>query len=349
LTSKAPYKACTERDCFGHALADAVTLLRNLPRRRGAVSAAREQFLEWRQRHQGQRADWLIDQPPGSLDVDYDLLLEHPEGGTLALTWRPDEVAPWSVCYADHWAANFVVTVNGHSITIQQALRMLRMAFHRHPHTQMDLVTEALLMQIIDRDKALVSEGELQAASDRFRRAMGLNRAADMIGWLAEMNLAQAEFENLLETTVRIRKLRQRIVADRIDDHFTAKREAYDRVCFFEVSTTDKQLAERMAAEALETGMMRAMKTHLRKDSTIGLAGTLTTRFAGTLPQDLQMARIDLIVGPYQRDDQYCVSQIHARRSAVLDEETREAAGDAVFREWLAEQTAAATIQWHWS
>ena len=77
--------------------------------------------------------------------------------------------------------------------------------------------------------------------------------------------------------------------------------------------------------------MMRAMKTHLRKDSTIGLAGTLTTRFAGTLPQDLQMARIDLIVGPYQRDDQYCVSQIHARRSAVLDEETREAAGDAVF------------------
>jgi hypothetical protein len=35
--------------------------------------------------------------------------------------------------------------------------------------------------------------------------------------------------------------------------------------------------------------------------------------------------------------------------AAVLDEETREAVGDAVFKECLAEQMAAAMIQWHWS
>src|SRR5687767_453939 len=102
------------------ALAHAVSFLQELPRRREEVTDARARLEEFRQAHPGLRADLLVDQPPASPRADYDLLLGHPQGGTVALNWRADEGVPWAVDYADHWAANYVVTVNEKCVTVQE-------------------------------------------------------------------------------------------------------------------------------------------------------------------------------------------------------------------------------------
>ena len=83
---------------------------------------AYEKLKAYREAHSNLRADLLIDRPPCSHRMDYDLFLGLPDASTLALSWRPDAGIPWNVEYADHWSANFVVTVNGWHTTIQQAM-----------------------------------------------------------------------------------------------------------------------------------------------------------------------------------------------------------------------------------
>ena len=70
---------------FEAALRDARHLLHDLPRTRDAVVEARERVNRWRAGHPGVRAELVADQPPGSLFVDYDLLLDDPTGGTFGL------------------------------------------------------------------------------------------------------------------------------------------------------------------------------------------------------------------------------------------------------------------------
>src|SRR5262245_32273598 len=107
---------------FEAALSEGIAFLRDLPPGRGEVAASRSRLEAFRAAHPGLRVDLLVDQPPGSPRVDYDLLLGGPDGSTVALNWRPDRGLPWVVDYADHWAANFVVSVNRKDVTVQQAL-----------------------------------------------------------------------------------------------------------------------------------------------------------------------------------------------------------------------------------
>src|SRR4051812_25408887 len=118
---------------FDVALMHGILLLRGLPRRREEGAEARKGMDSFRTAPPGGRADLLVDKPPASRKVDYDLLLTHPDGGTVALTWRADEGIPWSVQYADHWAANYVVTVDADHVTVQEALLALKLAGRRHP------------------------------------------------------------------------------------------------------------------------------------------------------------------------------------------------------------------------
>src|SRR5262249_28545584 len=104
---------------FERSLADAVAFLRDLPRQREAVPGAPDGRSASLAPPPGLRAALLVDPPPASPRVDYDLLFGAPEGGTVSLNWRADGGVPWVVEYADHWAANHVVTVNDHPVTVQ--------------------------------------------------------------------------------------------------------------------------------------------------------------------------------------------------------------------------------------
>jgi hypothetical protein len=96
---------------FEDALRTAVDLVRDLSRDRKDTAASKARFADWRSAHPGVPARLSVDCRPGWPFVEFDVLLEHPDGGTVGLTWRPDDGSPWTVAYADHWASNFVVTV----------------------------------------------------------------------------------------------------------------------------------------------------------------------------------------------------------------------------------------------
>src|SRR6516225_8293515 len=60
---------------FERALADAVTLLRELPRHRHAERAARSRFEQFKAAHAGLLCRLLVHTKPGSENLDFDILL----------------------------------------------------------------------------------------------------------------------------------------------------------------------------------------------------------------------------------------------------------------------------------
>jgi len=117
----------------GPALAEALALLRELPRRRHGKRDARARFEQFKVAHPGLPCRLLIDERPGSDELDVDILLTIADAGTVALSWHADDGVPWTAHYADHWAANFVLTVDGLSTTIQSALLYLSARLQRRP------------------------------------------------------------------------------------------------------------------------------------------------------------------------------------------------------------------------
>jgi putative peptide maturation system protein len=337
------------RDDFGAVLQEAATLLRDLPRAYREVPEAQRRTAAWRERHPNLRADLLVDRQPGSIHVDYDVLLGDPSGGTLTLTWQGEDSLPWSVCDADHWAANFVLSVNGSDgVTVQQALLALRMSAAEHPDLLDELVHQKLLLQAIERDPPPVTAEELQEAADRFRRANGLHTAAETARWLEELGLPEDQFGGVLELTVQGRKMKQRVTAEHLEAYFEAHRDRYDQLRLLEVRVPAPELAERLAAEARGAGLLAATEAVLRDSSLPPVEGELVVRYAGTLPPPLRTASTGEIVGPHQEGRRYLVAQVYGRRAARLDNETREVVQEAVYQEWLARQRAAATVRWHW-
>ena len=140
---------------FRNLLADAASLLRELPRDRRETGAARATFQQFRDAHPGVRADLVIDRKPGAETVDYDILLGAPEGGTVVVSWQPDDGVPWTAQQADHWAANYVLTVNGRHTEIQSALLYLKSVLSKPVHNRKldpmeELINGALILEAIE-------------------------------------------------------------------------------------------------------------------------------------------------------------------------------------------------------
>lgn len=336
------------KSTFNKALTDAATLLRELPRGREEVKKARTQLEHFQAVHPGIRTDLLVDQPPASLRVDYDVLLGHPDGGTMALTWHADFGVPWGVQYAEHWAANYVVTVNNGHVTIQQALLFLKLEGRQYPVLMTQLVDQQLIVEAIEKDPSPVSAAELQAASDEFRIAIGLSSADETHRWLEEIGFSTARFQEFLHRKIQARKLKEQVTQGQVEPFFGAHQETFDLVRFFRVEVPTEALASRFVKAALQQSLIVVTLAQAAEMEGTSLEATLCSRCACELPAALATAGQGEVVGPVAEGAQYWVAEVLDRQPAQLDAQTYAAIQNKLFRQWLAEQRKKATVRWHW-
>ena len=318
------------------ALDSALGLRRDLPRERHAVARARSLVRAWNRAHAEAAATLVVDAPPGSVRVDYDLLLELRGVGTAALSWREDRGMPWSVCYADHWAANFVVTVDDDQrLTVQQALLLLRMAGETRPELATAMVDHLLFQQLAERDDTLaVDDLELQEAGDRFRRELGLLTAEATRAWMEEHRMTEEALAAMLELRVRIGKAKDRLVEQRLAGWLEQHRGELDRAQVIAVTIEDP--AARAAAR--EAGLAAALATLGPRDS-----ASITTRLVGELPAAVRSALPGEIVA-----DGDVLYQLRDRQRGELDAPALAHARRAICDAWAAERRAQVQVRWHW-
>lgn len=329
------------------ALADAVALLRELPRARARLPDARVRFERFRGEHPAVPAQLLIDRAPGAPEVDYDVLLEHPDGGTIAVCCRPDDGVPWFVEYADDLTASLALTVNRRRVTAPRAMLLLKLAGREHPDLLTELVDQQLIAEALEADPPEVSDEELQRASDAFRRRNGLLSADATHRWLRELNLSVADFEDLLTGVVQRRKHETRITDGRVRPYFESHREDFEIVQALRVRVPDQAIAARLVTAAREAGLYAATTTAQAADQDPRLEATLASWHARDLPGVLRAARPGTLVGPASDATGCWVAEVLRRAPARLDAATRAHIRARLLREWLDERRARAAVSWY--
>jgi putative peptide maturation system protein len=335
------------------ALVDAVRLLRNLPRKRAREMDALAQFAGFRADHPEVDADLFIDRQPGHPEIDFDVFLQVDAAGTIAVGWRPDRAMPWSVQYSEHWASNLVVSVNGRDLTVQEALQALRLNGETGSDLSTDLVNYCLVSSAIAEDPPLVSDSELQTASDGFRVARGLYDAETTNRWLAEAGLSMDTFEALVKARVQERKLMDRITADQVEAYFAAYAESLANVSVVRIHlpSTGTLGVFPLSETAVDDFVRRAFSGQLG-DSDPEIRIVMETGFVEDvlpmIPKDSIPPPVGTMVGPKLYSGEYWFAQVLRRAPSKLDQKTKRHVQAKIFALWLNAQRAKAQIRWHW-
>ncbi|MEU9890647.1 TIGR04500 family putative peptide maturation system protein [Sphaerisporangium sp. NPDC051011] len=341
---------------FAEALESGADLLLSLPRRRSGVAAARRAADEWAARHPRTRARLLVDQRPGTPVVDYDLLLDHPGGGTVALTAPPEDGVPWLIDHSTHWAAGYLVSVDDVHVSVPQALTMLRSLSRRDASPYEDIVDQCLLSAAASEDGAPLSAAELQATADEFRRGRDLRDRASTLAWMAEAGMSGEHFEAYIAGIARRRRFRRDKEAELAPGHLAAHPGDFARVKAVWVTGANKTIADTadelltsLAPGGLLTGPVS--DAPLSGPASFGEAVvTVATRWEKDLPEALRGTQPGQVVGPEKLSSGgFLTGAVLSRTPAAGDPETLDAAGRAAFAVWLGQRRAAATVEWHWS
>ncbi|MER5650967.1 TIGR04500 family putative peptide maturation system protein [Streptosporangium sp. NPDC002524] len=200
---------------FAVDLAAAVELLRGLPTAgAGAVNDAYRHVRNWSARRPWLRAQLVVDDPPGSTEVGYDLLLSHPDGGTVALSAEVDDGVPWLVDHSTHWAASQILSVDGAGLSVAAGLSAVRDLGTRDRQLHERLVDHRILLTELDDDHEPVTAAEIQRAADEFRRRRGLIGRAETLDWLAEVGMSGEAFRDHVRVQAFIARVRERFAGE---------------------------------------------------------------------------------------------------------------------------------------
>ncbi|MEU6551328.1 TIGR04500 family putative peptide maturation system protein [Streptomyces sp. NPDC046915] len=336
---------------FDATLAEAVALLRSLPRRRESLAGARRSAERWAadvRRRGGPAAVLVVDEPPGTPLVDYDLLIDHPDGGCVAVNSQPEDGLPWAVDHSTHWAAGQVLTIDGlHSVSIPAALYVLRAAGLRDRTLHDQLVDHALLLTAAFADPEPVTPAEIQATADDFRRRRGLHSRDALFAWLDSLGLTTAAFEQQMTNDALAARLRRRIAESQARDHLRTHARDFEHVHAVWAGARQSAPLARLA-EARDAEEFAALA---RAAAEAGAPLRVTT--GTSLPDGLPLPLRDLEAGtltprPVPYDGELLVGAVLTRRPAPHDDDTLAAAGRAAVAAWLAERRSRAQITWHW-
>ncbi|WP_344056685.1 TIGR04500 family putative peptide maturation system protein [Microbispora corallina] len=335
-------------DVFGGDLASAVRLLRTLPRRRQDVGQAERRVRAWSAERPALAAELVVDEPPGTGQVGYDLLLAHPEGGTVAISAQTEDGVPWLVDHSTHWAAGQVVSVDGIGLSVPAALYALRALGARDRTVHEQLADYRILLSEIDGDKEPVGDAELREAMDDFRRRRGLFSRERTLRWLEEVGLPEDAFAGFMETTARMNRVRARFAGEPARAYLRehADELAHARAAW--VTGRDRAVIEEIAGADTAAALLdRAGRALEERPGRLRL--TTAAGPASELPAPLRAAAPGRVVGPAESEDGLLAGVVLDRAAADPDDPAAlAAAADAAYTAWLAGRRAAAAITWHW-
>ncbi len=339
---------------FETTLGQAAELLAKLPKWAPHLDEAKELFAGLEQRFPAVQMELVSHQDAQELSVDFDLFLQWPTGGILALSFTPEDGLPWCAIQAEHWAANLVVTVNDQQITVQQALWL----FKQNPGSEdgdlmRRLVDSALIRQALEENPVSVSDEELQEAADLFRLANGLADAATTHAWMARRGLTDEAFEGLLRDNVESRRLVERVTESELEGYFERHRETLATVALVRAAAPDAESAERLADRArahhdLLVAAREAASAPGGEQLAVSLRTVRCDQLEPELTEPVLHAAPGDLIGPLTLSGGHEVLQVVTREPARFDAASREAVRERLFRRWLAEQRDSAKIVWHW-
>lgn len=349
-----PPVAATTSDAIAAAYLDALPWLQGVDGL--APSEAEARLPELRARHGGLQIDLVWEREPYADTVGYELLLHDADGTTVSVAHCPDRGLPWPLRGIQRHSEAHLVRVNGTMMRIEQAIQLLDFIW-RDVRLADTLVDAILLQQHYEAHDIGVSDEQLQAGMDEFRRRRGLHTAAQTQQWLRRHGITQGRLEFFVADRVRHDNLREAVVGPTIAEYFAAHRDEFERIVFADLTTGDRSSAIAIAerARAGTGGILDAARELLldpaRAPTSLGQE-LLQVRRRWELPEPLARALLvgpeDTVIGPIDVAGVFHVLSLSARQPATLDAPTREHVAQRMFAAWLAARRSEAVVEWYW-
>jgi putative peptide maturation system protein len=315
------------------------TDIQNLP-----AKEVKDRFKECMILHQSLQPRLVSHKKPAQLHPQYEAFLNTAEG-TLGIRWEPDLAMPWSVAYADHWASNLVLTVDGMEITIQSALIYLGSVLSNYPDLMTELVNHAIWSRVLENESIAIEELDIDAAIVSFRKQRGLFRAEATEQWLKENGLTYAALKDLITQQLKVEKLQKNLAADKIETYFEAHRHDFDSLTCLQVSNIS--LDEANTLVNVWKQVIGAEGESLLKWVPENANIMRTTKLAKFWPQGFNDIKTN-ITEPMKIGEGYVVGCVINRQPAVLNSEIRTQIQAQITQEWLTKQRKLSNIRWHW-
>ncbi len=102
-------------------------------------------------------------------------------------------------------------------------------------------IAAILIMEAADREGITVSVEELQTEADLLRETLGLHQASKTRKWLKSLGLYEEDFEVGVERRIITKKLKEKLIRDKVQPYFEAHQED------FEADELDEQTASEIS------------------------------------------------------------------------------------------------------
>lgn len=333
-------------------LSDALDYLEQLVTDAADPATAQRRLAALRTKHDGIRMRVVWQREEYDDSRHYDLLLMRPDCGTVSLSYCPDRALPWSLRGGQRISERLLLRVNGTPMEVDQAIACLDFLWDEARLTDR-LITACLVRQALEEDPVELSDGELQAAMDAFRRAHDLLTPAATEEWMARRCLSHTDLEELVEGEAAVARLRRRITDGHLQAFFDRERSDFDRTRITRLLFTDGACADHVV-RAVATGQdfyavaARAAAAGLLAEP----AALVEVRHRSELPDELGRAVFDArpgsVVGPLRSGAGHAVVLVLAVEPAVFDDATAELVRQRLFTDWLERRRGSAHVEWFW-
>lgn len=238
--------------------------------------------------------------------------------------------------------------VDGEAVSIADVVRLAK--FSGQLGFLQDAIDAALIRQAAEQEEIEVSVEELQQSADDFRLARDLHDAATTERWLAAHHLTYEDWELMLEGEIITRKLRDKLTAGLVEQHFAEQKLTFDSAAVSRIIAPDEDLARELRAQIVDDGAdFHALARQYSKDDATRPAGGYVglmrrAEMETAVEPAIFGASPGKVVGPFKTDAGWSLFKVEAIHRATLDEGTRESIKTRIFNEWLSERRRKASI-----
>lgn len=333
------------------ALTDTLDYLMIVSRAQLQPAEARAGLRDVQARHPGTSMELIWEQQAFDRSLHYDVLIRPAGGGsTVSLSYCADRGLPWPLRGVQRWSDRDLLRVNGTVLTVPDAMARLD-SIWADASVVHQVIDGCLLSAEVTREPERITDEELQAGMDAFRRTHRLCLARDTEAWLQRRGMTHRQLEDLVADQIIIARIRDRVTAGQVERYFERHREGFDtaQVAAIEYATEPEARRAHQHLGSGEVDFLRAAQARFQDDPVERpLFRTIRRRDAIDQQAAVFAAASGDVVGPARVGERYALYRVLAIVPACLDDHVRAVIQRALFDEWLADRRRTATIEWNW-
>ena len=272
----------------------------------------------------------------------YSVLLSK-DGWTYSFGAVPHGLLPWPLRGGVDPRAELLLSVDGVSITVAQAIGVLDFVWGTKSIAD-KLVDMALVARERDRYPREANREEVERAVRQLRDDRGLASDTAYLSWLDRRGISDEQLRRLVEGVLVDRQVERSIVGDRADEEIRERPEQYARarVAWLPIREDQREHAGRLVGQGRDILEI----TEALGEGTLSRSIELRYMYRYECPAVFEAEPGTMLVAGDAAAA--CVVKLLSREQTPPAQALRNRAVKRLIAERLRERRARATIEWHW-